>query len=126
MTSVAKRLGRVIPLPNLRLTLRPPDAKRAIEGVDEVTFITTPDATKTEIKSFLERVLGVAVADVRTANRVGKKRRDRGGLHHRPDTKLAYVRLSERWFPPPAFRAKSPADDASAADASNPSSASRV
>ena len=108
--SVARRLRRVIPLPNLRLRLQPPrgpDAASAhANGVDEVVFVTTPDVTKLEVRAYLERALGIGVADVRTANYEGKKKRDRGGFHKRADYKKVYVTLRERWFPPEGFIAK--------------------
>lgn len=109
MSSVARRLRRIIPLPNIRLRLVPPTAADAVKGLDEVVFITTPDVTKTEIKAFLQTVCAVGVRDVRTANYEGKKKRDKGGFHRRPDYKKAYVSLTERWFPPAAFRVKPPA-----------------
>lgn len=106
MSTLARRLRRVVPLPNIRLRLVPPTSADAVKGLDEVVFITTPDVTKTEIKSFLETVCGVSVRDVRTANYEGKKKRDKGGFHRKPDYKKAYVSLTERWFPPAVFRVK--------------------
>ena len=111
MTSVARRLGRVVPLPNLRLRLNPPrfdTPEAAARGVDEVVFVTTPEVTKIEVRAFLERVHGVGVERVHTANYEGKKKRDRGGFHRRADYKKVYVTLKERWFPPEAFRVKPP------------------
>jgi len=108
MSSIAKRLGRVVPLPNIKLRLNPPVFKSAADaerGVDEVVFVTTPDVTKIEVKRFLERAYGIAIADVRTSNLDGKKKRDRGGFHQRADVKKVYVTLKERWYPPTAFAA---------------------
>jgi len=107
-TSVARRLGRLVPLPNLRLALQPIRASRADlrAGVTEVSFRADPATTKLEVRAYLERALNVAVTDVRTANYDGAKRRDRGGFHRRAAFKRVRVTLGERWFPPDAFRAK--------------------
>ena len=108
MTSVARRLGRVVPLPNLRLTLQPPRLSRddLARGVDEVVFRADPRVTKLEVRAYLERALRVKTTDVRTSNYDGAKRRDRGGFHRRAAFKKVYVTLGERWFPLEAFRAK--------------------
>jgi large subunit ribosomal protein L23 len=109
MSTVARRLGRVIPLPNIKLRLNPPRYESPADaslGVDEVVFVTTPDVTKLEVRNFLETVHDIRVVDVRTANYEGKKKRDRGGFHRRADTKKVYVTLRERWFPPSAFALK--------------------
>jgi large subunit ribosomal protein L23 len=128
MTSVARRLGRVVPLPNLRLRLNPPrfdTPEAAARGVDEVVFVTTPDVTKIEVRAYLERALNVGVESVHTANYEGRKRRDRGGFHRRADFKKVYVTLTERWFPPEAFRVKAaPAGRGTGAGAETPADAS--
>ena len=76
MTSVARRLGRVVPLPNLRLTLQPPRLSRddLARGVDEVVFRADPRVTKLEVRAYLERALRVKTTDVRTSNYDGAKR----------------------------------------------------
>ena len=126
MSTVARRLGRVVPLPNIKLRLNPPryaSPDDASLGVDEVVFVTTPDVTKLEVRNFLETVHDVRVADVRTANYEGKKKRDRGGFHRRADTKKVYVTLRERWYPPSAFAVK-PQGGSSADDANDAASSS--
>jgi large subunit ribosomal protein L23 len=59
------------------------------------TFIVRPDANKTQIKIAVEKVFGVKVGDVNTANRQGKRKRTRAGYGKRPDTKRAIVTLRE-------------------------------
>jgi large subunit ribosomal protein L23 len=59
------------------------------------TFIVDPRANKTEIKIAVEKVFGVKVASVNTANREGKRRRTRFGIGKRKDTKRAIVTLRE-------------------------------
>jgi large subunit ribosomal protein L23 len=59
------------------------------------TFLVDPRANKTEIKLAVEKVFGVKVASVNTANREGKRRRTRFGIGKRKDTKRAIVTLRE-------------------------------
>jgi large subunit ribosomal protein L23 len=59
------------------------------------TFLVDPRANKTEIKVAVEKVFGVKVASVNTANREGKTRRTRFGIGKRKDTKRAIVTLRE-------------------------------
>ena len=46
-----------------------------------------------EIKQFLERVHGLSVVAVRTANFEGRKKRNKHGFYRRSDWKKAYVTL---------------------------------
>ena len=55
------------------------------------TFIVHPDSNKTQIKIAVEKVFGVKVTSVNTANRQGKRKRTRGGFGKRPDTRRAIV-----------------------------------
>lgn len=57
------------------------------------TFLVDPRSNKTEIKLAIEKIFGVEVARVNTANRQGKTRRTRFGLGKRNDTKRAIVTL---------------------------------
>ena len=50
-------------------------------------------ATKVDVKRAVERLLGVKVADVRTAITHGKMKRQGRFVGQRPDWKKAYVRL---------------------------------
>ncbi|MXY17877.1 MAG: 50S ribosomal protein L23, partial [Acidobacteria bacterium] len=50
-------------------------------------------ATKVDVKRAVERLLGVKVADVRTAIAHGKMKRQGRFVGQRPDWKKAYVRL---------------------------------
>ncbi|UER53594.1 50S ribosomal protein L23 [Kineosporiaceae bacterium SCSIO 59966] len=59
------------------------------------TFLVDPRANKTQIKLAVEKVFGVKVAWVNTANREGKRRRTRFGTGKRKDTKRAIVTLRE-------------------------------
>ena len=58
------------------------------------TFIVRPDANKTQIKIAVEKVFGVKVVSVNTANRQGKRKRTRAGFGKRKDTKRAIVTLA--------------------------------
>jgi large subunit ribosomal protein L23 len=58
------------------------------------TFIVHPDSNKTQIKIAVEKVFGVQVVNVNTANRQGKRKRTRFGYGKRKDTKRALVTLS--------------------------------
>ncbi len=59
------------------------------------TFLVDPRSNKTEVKIAVEKVFGVKVASVNTANRKGKTRRTRTGTGRRKDTKRAIVTLRE-------------------------------
>ncbi|MEV0356912.1 MULTISPECIES: 50S ribosomal protein L23 [Nocardia] len=58
------------------------------------TFIVHPDSNKTQIKIAVEKVFGVTVTSVNTANRQGKRKRTRFGYGKRKNTKRALVTLS--------------------------------
>ena len=58
------------------------------------TFLVHPDSNKTQIKIAVEKVFGVKVTSVNTANRQGKRKRTRFGYGTRKDTKRALVTLS--------------------------------
>ncbi|GAA4807421.1 MULTISPECIES: 50S ribosomal protein L23 [Tomitella] len=59
------------------------------------TFLVRPDANKTQIKIAVEKVFGVKVTSVNTANRQGKRKRSRLGYGRRKNTKRAFVTLSD-------------------------------
>ena len=59
------------------------------------TFYVRTDANKTQIKIAVEKIFGVKVRSVNTANRRGKKKRTRFGYGKRADTKRAIVTLTE-------------------------------
>lgn len=59
------------------------------------TFLVDPRSNKTEVKIAVERVFGVKVRSVTTANRKGKARRTKTGIGRRKDTKRAVVTLRE-------------------------------
>ena len=58
------------------------------------TFLVHPDSNKTQIKIAVEKVFGVKVTSVNTANRQGKRKRTRFGYGKRKDTKRALVTLA--------------------------------
>ena len=57
------------------------------------TFLVRPEANKTEIKIAVEKIFGVRVLNVNTANRQGKRKRTRSGYGQRKATKRALVSL---------------------------------
>lgn len=58
------------------------------------TFLVHPDSNKTQIKIAVEKIFGVTVTSVNTANRQGKRKRTKFGYGKRKDTKRALVTLS--------------------------------
>lgn len=58
------------------------------------TFLVQPTAHKTAIKIAVEKIFGVKVASVNTANRPGKRKRSRTGFGVRKATKRAYVTVA--------------------------------
>ena len=58
-------------------------------------FEVSLDATKTQVKSAVEKLFKVKVAEVRTANFEGKLRRRGRFAGYRPDWKKAYVKLKD-------------------------------
>ncbi|GAA4961385.1 50S ribosomal protein L23 [Kineococcus glutinatus] len=79
------------------ILLAPVVSEKSYGLLDEgkYTFLVDPSANKTEIKVAVERVFGVKVASVNTANRQGKRRRTKFGIGRRKDTKRAIVTLRE-------------------------------
>ncbi|MEJ5913821.1 50S ribosomal protein L23 [Pseudokineococcus sp. 1T1Z-3] len=79
------------------ILLAPVVSEKSYGLLDEgkYTFLVDPRANKTEIRIAVERVFGVKVTGVNTANRQGKTRRTRGGTGRRKDTKRAVVTLRE-------------------------------
>lgn len=58
------------------------------------TFLVHPDSNKTQIKIAVEKIFGVKVSSVNTANRQGKRKRTRTGYGQRKATKRAIVTLA--------------------------------
>jgi len=58
------------------------------------TFLVHPDSNKTQIKIAVEKIFGVKVTSVNTANRQGKRKRTRSGYGKRKNTKRALVTIS--------------------------------
>ena len=65
------------------------------EAENTMCFEVMPDANKTQIKSAVEHIFKVKVAEVRTENLDGKLRRRGRFAGYRPNRKKAYVRLKE-------------------------------
>ncbi|NNH71796.1 50S ribosomal protein L23 [Nocardia uniformis] len=58
------------------------------------TFVVHPDSNKTQIKIAVEKVFGVKVTSVNTANRQGKRKRTKFGYGKRKNVKRALVTIS--------------------------------
>jgi large subunit ribosomal protein L23 len=61
----------------------------------QVVFKVAPDATKTEIKTAVERLFDVKVLSVSVLNQKGKVKRTARGLGKRNGLRKAYVTLAE-------------------------------
>ena len=68
-----------------------------------------PDSNKTQIKIAVEKIFGVKVTSVNTANRQGKRKRTRFGYGKRKDTKRALVTISADSKPIEIFEGRSAA-----------------
>ena len=67
---------------------------RQKEEQNTVTFRVRPDANKIEIRTAVEKIFNVKVADVRTASFEGKLKRMGRHQGRRPDWKKAIVKLA--------------------------------
>ena len=65
----------------------------ATEKANQYAFRVARDATKPEIKTAVEQLFKVKVANVRVLNVKGKVKQNRFGAAKRSDWKKAYVRL---------------------------------
>jgi large subunit ribosomal protein L23 len=79
--------------------LEPVVSEKSYNLLDEgaYTFKVHPDANKIEIRQAIESIFDVKVLKVTTANRKGKRKRNRRAMTYgkRPDTKRAIVTLVE-------------------------------
>jgi large subunit ribosomal protein L23 len=79
--------------------LEPVVSEKSYGLLDEgaYTFKVHPDANKIQIRQAIESIFDVRVLKVTTANRKGKRKRNRRALTfgRRPDTKRAIVTLVE-------------------------------
>jgi large subunit ribosomal protein L23 len=79
--------------------LEPVVSEKSYNLLDEgaYTFRVHPDANKVQIRQAVESIFDVKVLKVTTANRKGKRKRNRRSLTfgRRPDTKRAIVTLVE-------------------------------
>jgi large subunit ribosomal protein L23 len=81
---------------NTEVIVRPIVTEKGVSKKDAertLCFQVHPDANKTEIKSAVEKLFKVKVADVRTATFDGKLRRRGRYFGYVSDWKKAYVRL---------------------------------
>jgi large subunit ribosomal protein L23 len=69
-------------------------ATRMKDASGTICFEVAPEANKIEIARAIQKLFGVKVADVRVANRRGKKKRVGRFVGRRADWKKAYVRLA--------------------------------
>ncbi|MCW4351896.1 50S ribosomal protein L23 [Hoyosella sp. YIM 151337] len=76
--------------------LKPVISEKSYGLIEEgtYTFLVHPDANKTQIKIAIEKIFGVKVVSVNTANRQGKTKRTRFGFGQRASTKRAFVTLT--------------------------------
>ncbi|BBY55016.1 50S ribosomal protein L23 [Mycobacterium koreense] len=77
------------------IILAPVISEKAYGLIDDnvYTFFVHPNSNKTQIKIAVEKIFGVKVASVNTANRQGKRKRTRVGFGKRKNTKRAIVTL---------------------------------
>lgn len=76
--------------------VRPIVTEKAVgkkEAEETLCFEVARDATKTQIRSAVQKIFKVKVADVQTSNTLGKLRRRGRFTGYRPDWKKAWVRL---------------------------------
>lgn len=76
--------------------VKPVVTEKAVTKKEEnatLCFEVSPGATKSEIKTAVEKLFSVKVAEVRTSNFEGKLRRRGRFAGYRSDWKKAYVRL---------------------------------
>lgn len=65
------------------------------QGNNQYTFKVAVDATKSDVKTAVEKLYKVKVESVNTLNVKGKTKRFRGRLGKRDDVKKAVVRLAQ-------------------------------
>ena len=75
--------------------IAPVISEKSYNNIDEgkYTFLVDIRSTKSEIKYAVEKIFGVKVTSVNTANRQGKRKRTRAGYGQRKSTKRAIVTL---------------------------------
>ncbi len=87
---------RFAPSPMQRAIVAMPAAgKEGTFRTDVLTIDTTKNLTKIEMKNFLEATYGFHIAEVRSLNRMGRRRNDRTMMPRAgKDIKRFYVRLT--------------------------------
>jgi len=84
-------------LTNYDIVRKPVITEKTMASMSEkkYTFIVDKHANKCQIKKAIEQVFGVEVAEVKTANYLGKNKRVGVHFGKRPDYKKAIVKLTE-------------------------------
>lgn len=79
------------------LIIRPILSEKSYDMIPErkYTFLVQKDANKTQIKLAVEEIFGVKVKAITTSRKQGKLKRQGRTEGRRPDTKKAYVTLTE-------------------------------
>ena len=79
------------------IIVRPVITEKAMKSAEnnQVTFVVSLDATKTQIKKAIESVFGVEVKSVNTLRQAGKVKSFRGKMGVRSDVKKAIVTLAK-------------------------------
>ena len=78
------------------IIIRPIITERSMAATSDKKYVfeVAPSAGKIEIKNAVEKIFGVTVTSVNTANRQGKRKRTRFGYGKRKNTKRALVTIS--------------------------------
>lgn len=84
-------------LTNYDIIRRPVVTEKSMASMSDkkYTFIVDKHVNKCQIKNAIEEVFGVEVAEVKTANYLGKNKRVGVHFGKRPDYKKAIIKLTE-------------------------------
>ncbi|KAJ52226.1 large subunit ribosomal protein L23 [Clostridium tetanomorphum] len=84
-------------LTNYDIIRRPVITEKSMASMSDkkYTFIVDKHVNKSQIKRAIEDIFGVEVAEIKTANYLGKNKRVGVHFGKRPDYKKAVVKLSE-------------------------------
>lgn len=78
--------------------IKPVLTEKAYENIPnkKYCFYVSVDATKTDVKSAVEKIFEVEVESVNIVNVRGKRKRERGTVGYTAARKKAYVQLTEK------------------------------
>ncbi len=78
--------------------IKPVLTEKAYDGIasKKYCFYVRTDATKTDVKTAVEKIFDVEVESVNILNVRGKRKRERGSVGYTADRKKAYVKLTEK------------------------------